>query len=121
MTVHESVDRDADKNAAVSGGSASGAGLGSGSDSTGSTGLLEAKSSTKWDSVFRSVTVAAGAVIVTLIALIGILAIVLVGTIADWSVAPPIFAEVAKLHHVKFIIPDDAAFATAIGATLVYK
>ncbi|NLD84613.1 MAG: phosphate ABC transporter permease subunit PstC [Actinomycetales bacterium] len=72
MTVHESVDRDADKNAAVSGGSASGAGLGSGSDSTGSTGLLEAKSSTKWDSVFRSVTVAAGAVIVTLIALIGI-------------------------------------------------
>ncbi len=47
--------------------------------------------------------------------------IVLVGTITDWSVAPPILNEVAKLHRVKFIIPDNAAFATAIGAALIHK
>ena len=72
MTVHESVDRDADKNAAGSGDSDSGSGLVSGSDAGGTTDLRDAKSSQKVDAVFRSLTVAAGAVIVALIALIGI-------------------------------------------------
>lgn len=44
--------------------------------------------------------------------------IVLVGTITDWKVAPPILDEVAKLHKVNFIVADNAAFATAIGAAL---
>ena len=45
--------------------------------------------------------------------------VVLVGTITDWKVAPPILAEVAKLHKVSFTVPDDAAFATAIGAAMI--
>lgn len=72
MTVHESVDRDADKNSAGSGALNPGSGLAPNSDTGVDTSLLDAKSSKKWDTVFRSLTVAAGAVIVALIALIGI-------------------------------------------------
>lgn len=44
--------------------------------------------------------------------------IVLVGTITDWPIAKRSLDEVAALHNVRFIIPDHAAFATAIGAAL---
>ena len=44
--------------------------------------------------------------------------IVLVGTISDWPIAKRSLDEVAALHKVKFIIPEHAAFATAIGAAL---
>jgi len=44
--------------------------------------------------------------------------IVLVGTITDWPIARRSLDEVAALHNVRFIIPDHAAFATAIGAAL---
>jgi type II pantothenate kinase len=44
--------------------------------------------------------------------------IVLVGTITDWPIAQRSLDEVAALHHVTFIVPDHAAFATAIGAAL---
>jgi type II pantothenate kinase len=44
--------------------------------------------------------------------------IILVGTITDWPIAKRSLDEVAELHKVKFIIPDHAAFATAIGAAL---
>lgn len=44
--------------------------------------------------------------------------IVLVGTITDWPIAQRSLDEVAALHNVKFIVPDHAAFATAIGAAL---
>ncbi|MDO4572704.1 MAG: ECF transporter S component [Clostridia bacterium] len=47
--------------------------------------------------------------------------IVLIGTITDWKVAPPILDEVAKLHRVRFAVPDRAAFATAIGAALLHN
>ena len=72
MTVHESVDRDARENAGRPGGLPDGTGSVSAADNGGEGGLLEAKSSQKADALFRSVTVAAGAVIVALIALIGI-------------------------------------------------
>lgn len=72
MTVHESVNRDADKNDADSGVLSSGAGLVPDSDAGGESDLRDAKSSQKFDTIFRSLTVAAGAVIVALIALIGI-------------------------------------------------
>lgn len=42
--------------------------------------------------------------------------IVLVGTIVDLPLAREILDGVAKLHKVRFIIPKNAAFATAIGA-----
>ena len=45
--------------------------------------------------------------------------IVLVGTISDWPIAQRSLSEVAALHRVKFIVPDHAAFATAIGAALL--
>lgn len=44
--------------------------------------------------------------------------IVLVGTISDWPIAKRSLDEVAALHKVKFVIPEHAAFATAIGAAL---
>ena len=44
--------------------------------------------------------------------------IVLVGTIMDWPIAKRSFDEVAPLHNVKFITPENAAFATAIGAAI---
>ena len=44
--------------------------------------------------------------------------IVMVGTITDWPIAQRSLDEVAALHNVKFIVPDHAAFATAIGAAL---
>lgn len=44
--------------------------------------------------------------------------IVLVGTITDWPIAQRSLDEVEALHQVKFIVPDHAAFATAIGAAL---
>lgn len=72
MTVHESVDHDAGKNIAGDGGSTSGSGLTPDSDKGTASDLRDAKSSQKVDTIFRSLTVAAGAVIVTLIALIGI-------------------------------------------------
>lgn len=42
--------------------------------------------------------------------------IVVVGTITDMPIAADIFAEVAKLHNVTFVIPVNAPFVTAIGA-----
>ena len=71
MTVHESVDRDAGKNPS-SGGPADGSVPVSGADTSGGGGLRDAGSSKKVDSIFRGLTVSAGAVIVALIALIGI-------------------------------------------------
>lgn len=71
MTVHESVDRDAGKNSS-SGEPADGTVPVSGADSSGGGGLRDAGSSKKVDSIFRGLTVSAGAVIVALIALIGI-------------------------------------------------
>lgn len=44
--------------------------------------------------------------------------IVLVGTITDWPIAEASLGDIEKLHRVDFIIPDNAAFATAIGAAL---
>lgn len=44
--------------------------------------------------------------------------IVLVGTISDWPIAKRSLDEVAALHKVRFVIPEHAAFATAIGAAL---
>jgi type II pantothenate kinase len=44
--------------------------------------------------------------------------IVLVGTITDWPIAQVSLAQVEDLHHVHFIVPEHAAFATAIGATI---
>ena len=44
--------------------------------------------------------------------------IVMVGTITDWPIAQRSLDEVEALHNVKFIVPDHAAFATAIGAAL---
>ncbi|MEG1525507.1 MAG: ECF transporter S component [Clostridia bacterium] len=44
--------------------------------------------------------------------------IVLVGTITDWPIAKTTLSEVAALHKVRFIVPDNAAFATAIGAAM---
>ncbi len=44
--------------------------------------------------------------------------IVLVGTITDWPIAKRSLDEVASLHRVKFVIPERAPFATAIGAAL---
>lgn len=44
--------------------------------------------------------------------------IVMVGTITDWPIAQRSLDEVAALHNVQFIVPDHAAFATAIGAAL---
>ena len=44
--------------------------------------------------------------------------IVMVGTITDWPIAQRSLDEVAAMHNVKFIVPDHAAFATAIGAAL---
>ena len=72
MTVHESVDRDADKNAATTGATSSGSGPAQDSDAAGGASLLDAKSSQQKDAIFRGVTVAAGAVIVALIGMIGI-------------------------------------------------
>ncbi|HMT48886.1 phosphate ABC transporter permease subunit PstC [Dietzia sp. UBA5065] len=75
MTVHESVDRDADENAGKSGMPA-GAGPVPGADTGGGEDLREARSSQKTDALFRGVTVAAGGVIVALIALIGIVLVI---------------------------------------------
>ena len=72
MTVHEPVDRDSDENAGKSGGSGSAAGLGTQSSSGPGGDLRDLKSSKRADAVFRGLTVAAGAVVVALIALIGI-------------------------------------------------
>ncbi|KAA0916482.1 phosphate ABC transporter permease subunit PstC [Dietzia sp. ANT_WB102] len=71
MTVHEPVDRDAGGNAA-SGEIKDGTSLVYDRNQDGGGGLRDAGSSRKIDPIFRGVTVAAGAVIVALIALIGI-------------------------------------------------
>ena len=44
--------------------------------------------------------------------------IVLVGTITDWPVAKDSLNAVAELHRVRFVVPENAPFATAIGAAL---
>ena len=72
MTVHESVDHDAGKNSATDGGLTSGSGLAPDSDASTVSDLHDGKSSQKVDTIFRSLTVAAGGMIVALIALIGI-------------------------------------------------
>lgn len=46
--------------------------------------------------------------------------IVMVGTIAQYPGAAAILETVAKLHRVKFIIPENAGFITAIGAATEY-
>lgn len=71
MTVHESVDRDAENNSGKPGGLPDGPAEETTGDGGGG-GLLQAGSSQQADALFRSVTVAAGGVIVGLIALIGI-------------------------------------------------
>ncbi|MBB1031865.1 phosphate ABC transporter permease subunit PstC [Dietzia sp. SLG310A2-38A2] len=72
MTVHESVDRHADRNTGQSGGLTGSTGSVPDPEKVAKGDLLEGKSSQKADAVFRGVTVAAGAVIVALIALIAI-------------------------------------------------
>src|SRR5690625_578924 len=72
MTVHEPVDRDSDENAGRSGGSGGAAGLVTQASSGPGGDLRDLKSSKRADAVFRGLTVAAGAVVVALIALIGI-------------------------------------------------
>ena len=70
MTVHESVDRDAETNGGGTAGNPDGTAAVPGSGGGGD--LLGMKSSKTTDAVFRSITVAAGGVIVALIAMIGI-------------------------------------------------
>lgn len=72
MTVHESVDRDADKNSGATGELSDGTDLMPGGGKGGTHDLRDAKSSRGVDSLFRGMTVAAGGVIVALIAMIGI-------------------------------------------------
>ncbi|GAA1051627.1 phosphate ABC transporter permease subunit PstC [Dietzia natronolimnaea] len=72
MTVHESVDRHADRNTGQSGGLPGSSGSVPDTEKGAKGDLLEGRSSQKADAVFRGVTVAAGAVIVALIALIAI-------------------------------------------------
>ena len=45
--------------------------------------------------------------------------IVLMGTITEYPGAPAILEEVAKLHRVKFVIPEKAGFIGAMGAAMV--
>lgn len=72
MTVHESVGSDADSETGSPGGRTEGRAADPHRGGGNSVDLLEMKSAKKVDLVFRSVTVAAGGVIVGLIALIGI-------------------------------------------------
>jgi len=72
MTVHDSVERDVDKTAGRRGEWSEDDHPGAGGRGDGPRGLLTNGSSRNIDSVFRSVTVTAGAIIVGLIALIGI-------------------------------------------------
>ena len=44
--------------------------------------------------------------------------VVLVGTIAQWPVAKHSLDGVASLHRVRFVVPEYAPFATAIGAAM---
>ncbi len=44
--------------------------------------------------------------------------IVLVGTVTEWPIAMRSMEDVSKLHNVKFIVPGNSAFCTAIGAAL---
>ena len=72
MTVHEPVDRDAEKNAGASGGSAGAAGQTSATAPGRGGDLRDLKSSQRADTIFRGLTVAAGGIVVALIALIGV-------------------------------------------------
>lgn len=45
--------------------------------------------------------------------------IVLVGTISEWPIAKRSLDEVAKLYNVRFFVPDNAPYITAIGTTLI--
>lgn len=47
--------------------------------------------------------------------------IVLVGTITDWPIAERSFSGVSRLHKVKFVTPQSAPFATAVGAALTIE
>lgn len=44
--------------------------------------------------------------------------IVMVGTITDWPIAQRSLDAVAALHKVRFVTPENAPFATAIGAAM---
>lgn len=44
--------------------------------------------------------------------------VVMVGTITDWPIAEQSLSAVAALHRVRFLTPDNAPFATAIGAAM---
>lgn len=72
MTVHESVDRHADRSTGQSGGLSGSTGSESSPEKDAKSDLLTGRSSRGADAVFRSATVAAGGVIVALIALIAI-------------------------------------------------
>ncbi|HWQ58398.1 MAG TPA: type II pantothenate kinase [Clostridia bacterium] len=45
---------------------------------------------------------------------------VLIGTLAKLTLAPKVLASVEELYDVRFFIPEDAVYATAIGAALPY-
>ncbi len=47
--------------------------------------------------------------------------VVLTGTMTRLAFAKEIFADIAKITGVEFIIPQNAEFATAAGAALVYR
>lgn len=47
--------------------------------------------------------------------------IVLTGSLTKFSVINQIFKKLEILHNVKFTIPDDAIFSTAIGTIIYYK
>lgn len=44
--------------------------------------------------------------------------IIMVGTITEWPIAESSLGDVAALHKVRFVTPDNAPFATAIGAAM---
>ena len=47
--------------------------------------------------------------------------VVLTGTLAAVELAAPVFATLGELFHLNFIVPENAKFATALGAALASK
>ncbi len=47
--------------------------------------------------------------------------IILTGSMTKFSCIKDIFARLENLHNVKFTIPDDAIFSTAVGAIMYYR
>ena len=47
--------------------------------------------------------------------------IVVTGNVAQIPFAKSVFAKIEKLHDVRIIIPNDAAYATVIGAVISYN